>query len=336
VSFQAPFWLLLLLIVPVAVLVYVWAQGRRTKYAVRFTNLELLGTVVSDSPRWKRHVPPVLLLVALALLLTAIARPERTTQVPREQATVILVMDVSGSMNAEDVEPTRLVAAQEAATAFLGDIPEGFRVGIVSFSQYAAVALPPTHDRKLAEDALLRLRAEGGTAMGDAIQLALDAAEEPEQFGAQPTPEPSPADDGEGESNRPPSVVLLLSDGFNTAGESDPVRAAQRAAELGVKVFTVALGTPTGFVDVIDDNGRLQRVQVPPDERTLQTVAEITDAQFFSALSGDELTSVYEDLSSQIGHESEKREITWWFAGSAALFLVGSAASSLAWFNRFP
>jgi Ca-activated chloride channel family protein len=335
VSFATPLWLLLLLLVPVAVLLYIAAQQRRTKYAVRFTNLALLANVVSETPRWRRHVPPALLLGALALLLLGVARPERAVQVPREQATVILVMDVSGSMNAEDVEPTRLLAAKAAAAAFLEDVPSGFRVGMVSFSEYASVVLPPTHDRELANDALLRLQAIGGTAMGDAIVLALQAAREPEDFGAEPTVEPAP--NSQDVAGLPPTVILLLSDGFNTAGFADPIDAAQQASELGIKVFTVALGTDEGFVDIYDpDSNRIRRVFVPPDEETLQDVATITDAEFFSALSGDELTQVYESLSSELGHESIKQEITWWFAGFAALFLAASAGLSLAWFNRFP
>jgi Ca-activated chloride channel family protein len=334
-SFGAPLWLLLLLLVPIAMFLYIAAQQRRTKYAVRFTNLALLANVVSETPRWRRHVPPALLLGALALLLMGVARPERNVEVAREQATVILVMDVSGSMNAEDVEPTRLVAAKQAAAAFLEDIPPGFRVGMVSFAEYASVVLPPTHDRELANDAVLRLQAIGGTAMGDAIVLALQAAREPEDFGAEPTPEPDPS--ATEEDGLPPTVLLLLSDGFNTAGFADPIAAAEQASDLGIKIFTVALGTENGFVDLYDEeSGRFQRVFVPPDEETLEDVATITEAEFFSALSGDELTQVYESLSSQLGHEVEKQEITWWFAGFAALLLAASAGLSLAWFNRFP
>jgi Ca-activated chloride channel family protein len=333
-SFQAPWWLLLLVLVPLAVTLYVYAQQRRTRYAVRFTNLALLANVVSESPRWKRHVPPALLMGAMALLLMGVARPERNVEVPREQATVILVMDVSGSMNAQDVEPTRLVAAKEAATAFLDDIPPTFRVGMVSFAQFASVVLPPTHDRELALDALSRLEAVGGTAMGDAIVLALQAAQEPQEFGGEPAPTPEPGASAEVEI--PPTVLLLLSDGYNTAGFADPVAAAEQAGEIGVKIFTVALGTANGYVDVIDRAGRIQRVNVPPDEGTLEDIAAVTDAEFFSALSGDELTRVYESLSSKLDHETEKREITWWFAGFAALFLAASAGLSLAWFNRFP
>lgn len=333
-SFQAPLWLLLLLLVPLAVLLYVYAQQRRTKYAVRFTSLALLANVVSATPRWRRHVPPALLLAGLAFLLVGIARPEREFQVPREQATVILVMDVSGSMNAEDVEPTRLIAAKRAAAAFLEDIPAGFRVGMVSFAQFASVALPPTHDRELALDAVNRLQAIGGTAMGDAIVLALQTSQEPADFGADPRPTPAPGTAAGAEI--PPTVLLLLSDGFNTAGFADPISAARQAGERNVKVFTVALGTPSGFVDVFDDQGRLRRINVPPDEQTLEAIAQITEAEFFSALSGDELTRVYEGLSSQLGYEVEKREITWWFAGLAAAFVTASAGLSLAWFNRFP
>jgi Ca-activated chloride channel family protein len=316
------------------VTLYVYAQQRRTKYAVRFTNLALLANVVSESPRWKRHVPPALLLAAMSLLLMGVARPERNVEVPREQATVILVMDVSGSMNAQDVEPTRLLAAKEAATAFLEDIPATFRVGMVSFAQFASVVLPPTHDRELALDALSRLEAVGGTAMGDAIVLALQAAQEPQEFGGEPAPTPEPGASAELEI--PPTVLLLLSDGYNTAGFADPVAAAEQAGEMGVRIFTVALGTASGYVDVIDRAGRIQRVNVPPDEETLEDIAAVTDAEFFSVLSGDELTRVYESLSSKLDHETEKREITWWFAGLAAMFLAASAGLSLAWFNRFP
>ena len=333
-SFAAPVWLLTLLLVPVALAAYVWAQQRRSRYAARFTNLDLLASVVARGPDWRRHVPPALFLVALSVLLLAAARPEREVSVPKEQATVVLVMDVSGSMMATDVEPSRLVAAREAANAFLDDIPEPFRVGVVAFAESAQLALPPTDDRDLARDALERLRASGGTAMGDAILLALDAAMQLSED------EPPPADGGTptdpGEAALPPTVLLLLSDGFSTAGNADPLDAAQRAQELGVPVFTVALGTPGGIVDIVDNNGVLRRIPVPPDEETLAAIADITGAQFFDAASQGQLKDVYEGLSSKLGYDTEEREITWLFAAVAAGLLVVGSSLSLFWFNRFP
>jgi len=330
VSFAAPVWLLALVLVPLALAAYLWAQRRRTRYAARFTNLDLLASVVRQGPDWRRHLPPALFLVALAVLLLAAARPEREVSVPKEQATVILVMDVSGSMMATDVEPSRLVAAREAANTFLDDIPDGFQVGIVAFAEAAQLALPPTADRDLAREALLRLRANGGTAMGDAILLGLDAAMLP----ADDSNDSSSATPAAGET--PPTALLLLSDGFSTAGAADPLDAAAEARDLGIPVFTVALGTPDGIVDVYDNNGILRRVPVPPDEETLAAIAETTGAQFFGAASEAELQDVYAGLSSQLGYDKETREITWVFAALAAGLLIAGSSLSLFWFNRFP
>jgi len=337
-SFDAPVWLLALLLVPVFVALYVAAQRRRSRYTVRFTNLDLLANVAGNRPAWRRHVPPALFLAALALLGMAVARPQADVQVPKEEATVVLVLDVSGSMNAVDVEPSRIAAAQDAANAFLDKLPDGFRVGIVTFAEAARVVLPPTADRDQAREAISDLYTAGGTAMGEGIALALQTIRDPEAFGAEPVPSQTPSDGvGAGGDEEPiPAVMLLLSDGFNTLGSTEPMDAAQVAADTSVPIFTVALGTDDGFVDVFDQAGRLRRVEVPPDRETLSAIAELTGGEYFEATSDDQLTRVYEGLSSKIGFDTEKREVTWAFAGIAALLLMAGAGLSLHWFNRFP
>jgi len=337
-SFDAPVWLLALLAIPVFVALYVAAQRRRSRYTVRFTNLDLLANVAGNRPAWRRHVPPALFLAALALLGMAIARPQADVQVPKEEATVILVLDVSGSMNAVDVEPSRIVAAQDAANAFLDKLPDGFRVGIVTFAEAARVILPPTADRDQAREAISDLHTEGGTAMGEGIALALQTIRDPEAFGAEPLPSQSPTDSGgaDGDEEPIPAVMLLLSDGFNTLGNTEPLDAARVAADTSVPIFTVALGTDNGFVDVFDQAGRLRRVEVPPDRETLSAIAELTGGEYFEATNDDQLTRVYEGLSSKIGFDTEQREVTWAFAGIAALLLMAGAGFSLYWFNRFP
>ena len=321
-----------LLLVPVALAAYLLAQRRRSRYTVRFTNLDLLANVVSAKPGWRRHVPPAFYLLAMAALLVSLARPQALALVPKEQATVILVMDVSGSMNATDVEPTRLVSSQRAAASFVEQLPEKFRVGIVSFASTAQTLTRPTTDRPAVYEAIQSLHAEGATAMGDGIERALDVKRPPPSAGgAKPTPAPGPqqADDA-------PLVVLLLSDGANTQGRAQPMEAASDAKELGVPVFTIALGTDRGMVDVPDETGTMRRIPVPPDELTLQRIAETTGARFFAAPSSRDLKGVYRELGSKIGFVKERQEVTVVFAATGLLFLVAGAAMSLVWFSRFP
>jgi Ca-activated chloride channel homolog len=333
VSAEWPGLLWTLLLVPVALAAYLLAQRRRSRYTVRFTNLDLLANVVSAKPRWRRHLPPAFYLLALAALLISLARPQALALVPKEQATIILVMDVSGSMNATDVQPTRLVSSQRAATGFIEQLPEKFRVGIVSFASTAQTLTRPTTDRAAVYEAVASLHAEGATAMGDGIERALDVKRPP----APPTtgtakPDPpaqQPAADA-------PMVVLLLSDGANTQGRAQPLEAASDAKALGVPVFTIALGTDQGMVDVPDETGNLRRIPVPPDKLTLQRIAETTGARFFAAPSSRDLKEVYRELGSKIGFVKEKQEITVVFAATGLLFLVAGATMSLVWFSRFP
>ena len=219
-----------LLLVPVALAAYLLAQRRRSRYTVRFTNLDLLANVVSAKPGWRRHVPPAFYLLALAALLVSLARPQALALVPKEQATIILVMDVSGSMNATDVEPTRLLSSQRAATAFVEDLPEKFRVGIVSFASTAQTLTRPTTDRVAVYGAIDSLHAEGATAMGDGIERALDVKRPPTppSSGSSARPSPSPPAE-QGGADEAPLVVLLLSDGANTQGRTQPMEAAADA-----------------------------------------------------------------------------------------------------------
>ena len=324
-----------LVLVPVALAAYLLAQRRRSRYTVRFTNLDLLANVVGAKPGWRRHVPPAFYLLALAALLVSLARPQALALVPKEQATIVLVMDVSGSMNATDVQPSRLVSSQRAATTFIEQLPEKFRVGIVSFASTAQTLSRPTTDRAATYEAIASLHAEGATAMGDGIERALDVKRPPGSAGAKATPTaPDPLD--QSSDREPPLVVLLLSDGANTQGRTQPMEAASDAKELGVPVFTIALGTDQGMVDVPDETGTMRRIPVPPDELTLQRIAQATGARFFAAPTNHDLKDVYRELGSKIGFIKEKQEVTVLFSATALLFLVAGATLSLGWFSRFP
>jgi Ca-activated chloride channel family protein len=244
-------------------------------------------------------------------------------------------MDVSGSMNATDVQPTRLVSSQRAATGFIEQLPEKFRVGIVSFASTAQTLTRPTTDRTAVYEAIASLHAEGATAMGDGIERALDVKRPPTPSSTGSAARPAPPAQ-QGDSDEAPLVVLLLSDGANTQGRTQPMDAADDAKELGVPVFTIALGTAAGMVDVPDETGNLRRIPVPPDKLTLQRIAETTGARFFAAPSSDDLKGVYRELGSKIGFVKEKQEVTVVFAATGLLFLVAGAAMSLVWFSRFP
>jgi Ca-activated chloride channel family protein len=324
-TFVWPLALLGLVLVPLAALGYWWVQRRRARYAVRFTNLDLLASVVERSPGWRRHLPPALALLALAALVVGVARPQASVNVPREEGSVVLTIDVSGSMRATDVEPDRITAARAAAKGFVEALPDSVRVGLVAFSSAVEVAAAPTTDKQDVLDAIDDLDADGGTALGDAIAVSAESARDALPDGGEA--------DGEGPAA---AAVLLLSDGANTQGARQPDDAADEAAELGVPVSTVALGTDEGSVEVPAEFGGTQTVPVPPDKETLREVAQRTGGQYFEAPTAEQLAAVYEELGSRVGHEREKRELTAAFAGAGAvLLLIGSALSAL-WFGRFP
>ena len=354
-SFASPELLLVLLIVPVALIGYLFVQRRRSRYTVRFTNVDLLANLVPRSPSWRRHLPPLLYLTAIGALAIALARPSMVLAVPREEATIMLTMDVSRSMRATDVDPNRLTAAQQAATDFIEHLPKQFRVGLVAFSTEARLVLEPTTDRAEIREALASLRADGGTAMGDAIDLALEASGAVPE--ATPTPDSSAAPDPSAtpeasatpdasaspdpsaspEEDQPPVVAeVVLSDGANSTGTLEPIDAARRAAELGVPIYTIALGTENGTVEVPNPLGMLESMPVPPDPETLATIAEMTGGRFFEAPTAEQLSAIYESLGSKVGYVDQEQEVTQLFAAAGLLFVLVGGALAAHWFNRFP
>ena len=345
-TFASPLFLTALLLVPVALAVYLLVQRRRSRYAVRFTNVDLLANIVPRSPRWRRHVPPALYLVAIAALGIALARPSMTVDVPRDEATVILTIDVSGSMMATDVSPSRLDAAKAAATTFVDQLPAGFRVGLVAFSTDARIVLAPTGDRAQVHDAIANLTAGGGTALGDAIALSIQAVHSGQAGAVKgvgatvPAASPAPGASSTPGSPKPDTAPLaatvLLSDGANSTGNLEPLQAASQAAAAGVPVYTIALGTADGVVDIQDNQGVMHHLSVPPDPETLASIAETTGARSFQAPTATDLATIYQSLGTKVGYTQEQQEVTQWFAAGALLLVVAGAGLAAVWFNRFP
>ena len=355
-NFLAPQFLLGLLLIPVAIGFYLWAQRRRSKYAVRFTNLALLSNLAPRRPSWRRHLPPVLYLGAIAALLIGLARPTMVLQVPREDATVILTMDVSGSMRATDVSPTRLDAAKASALSFIDQLPDNVRVGVVAFASEPVTLVSPTTDRAQTKEAINSLTARDGTAMGDALMQVLDIAEKIQKDNASETPDAStapgastapdaspapgssssPTTGTDKPADKPLVAAILLSDGANSVGQAQPLDAAQRAKTLGVPIYTIALGTPDGTVDVQDNFGQNVTLNVPPDTQTLQQIASITGGQAFNAPTAAQLASVYDNLQSRIGYTEQRQEVTFALVGAGLLLVVLGAGLSAVWFGRLP
>jgi Ca-activated chloride channel homolog len=323
VSFAAPIALAALIALPLLVGAYVVAGRRRRRAAARFANPDLVPNLVPDSPGWRRHVPPVLALVALAVLIVGIARPHMVRDVTRNEATVVLAIDTSRSMAATDTEPNRFDAVRAAAEKFLDEVPAEYSVGIVSFATSADPVLPPTTDREAARVALRELRLGSGTAIGSAVTRAVDVA-----LGRQE--EDAPQQTGE----RSPAAVLLFSDGAQTSGDVRPLPAAQRARRLGVPVSTVAVGTGQAVVEVPLPGGLRQRVVVTPEPQTLRLIARTTGGLFSEAPGATPLEQVYRELGTRLAHDRKRVEVTSAFAaGGAVLLLLGGALSSH-WFRR--
>jgi Ca-activated chloride channel family protein len=318
-SWESPERLWLLVAVAAMVVLYLVLQRRRSRYAVRFTNLKLLDRVAPQRPAWRRHVPASLFLAMLALLVVGFARPTDEVRVPRERATVIVAVDVSRSMLATDVEPDRLTAAKAAAREFVSGLPEEFNVGLVGFAGSASVLVAPATDREALDAGIERL-AEGvtgvpGTAIGEAIAASLESVR---TLDARAAEEP------------PPARVVLLSDGANTAGR-EPGEAAAEAVELGIPVDTISFGTAEG---VIDQDGRPQ--QVPVDGNNLRTVADRTGGGYYEAGSSAELRDVYAAIGSSVGYETERQDVSARFIGIGLVLALLAAAASMFWFSRLP
>jgi Ca-activated chloride channel family protein len=298
-------------VLPILVALYIDRDRRRVASQAEFGNPDLIPNVVARVPGRLRYLPPLTLLVALVFLIVGVARPHATVKVPREEATIILAIDVSRSMKANDVQPTRLDAARVAAKTFLDQVPEKFQVGVVTFATRAAVGVAPTADRDLVNASLDTLRPGEGTAIGDAVALSLRVGR-PQGQGV----------------HVPPRAIVLISDGAQDGGRIKPTDAAQQAKRQGVPVYTVLVGTPDGVVQENLPGGLRRIIHVPPSPETLQQVASDSGGQFFRALDTTQLSKVYEDLGSRLGKRSEDREITDVFAALAAGLLLVSGLTS--------
>ncbi|HEU5178038.1 MAG TPA: VWA domain-containing protein [Burkholderiales bacterium] len=337
-SFLWPEMLWGLLVLPILLAAYVMILRRKKKLAVKYANLAMVREAMGASQRLRRHIPPALFFLALAAMLLALARPQTTITLPTQHETVILAMDISGSMRATDVEPNRLVAAQNAAKQFVSEQPENVRVGVVAFAGTATVAQAPTRNREDVIAAIDRFQLQRATAIGSAIIVSL-ATIFPEagiDVGAMMYGSERKADKSDKPSVKPvppgsyaSAVIILLTDGQRTTGP-DSIQAAKMAAERGVRIYTVGVGTPEG--KIIGFEGWSMRVRL--DEDTLKAVADITRGEYFYAGNAVDLKKVYQALNAKLVMERKKTEVTALFSGLAALLAVVSAALSLAWFHR--
>ena len=296
---------------------YLVLQRRRSTYAVRFTNLALLDSVAPKRPGWRRHVPAVLMLLALAGMVGAFAKPAREVRVPRERATIMMAIDTSLSMEATDVAPTRLKAAQAAAKNFVNLLPPRLRVGLVTFNGSAVVRVAPTQDRAELLAAIDQLRLGERTAIGEAIYASLDAIKTA----------PKAAD-----GKKVPARIVLMSDGETTSGRPD-AQAAAAAKKANVPISTIAFGTPDGVIDLPGQDGP---IPVPVNPAALAKVANATGGTAFTASTGDQLKKVYEDIGSSVGYVTELKDITSTFVGASLLVLFACAICSQLWFSRLP
>ena len=328
-SFASPYFLIALLLVPLVLGLAIWFDRRRARYAVAFTNLDLLASVVAKRRRpWRRWIPLALFLLALAAASTALARPRAKVSVTSSQATVVLLVDVSGSMRANDVKPTRLGAAQHAMAVFSDKVPRKVRIGLVSFSTGPDVLVSPTVDRGVLQEGIDLLSPEAGTAIGDGLGVAVQVVKS------------SVADAPRGKDGKLPGAIGLLSDGAQTRGILTPMQGAALARNAGIRVFTVVLGTDHGtlgfgpFGGYGFGNGR--RFPVRPDPVTLAAIANATDGQTFRATTAEKVASIYKQLGQSIAHHDTTREVSSWFAGLAALLLIGSLAVARLTGERLP
>lgn len=316
-TFSDPSKLWFLLLIPLLVLAYVLIQRRRRKYTVRFTNLAMLDKVAPKRPGWRRHLAAALMMVMVGLLVAAFAQPQREVEVARERATIVLTIDVSQSMRADDVAPTRLQAARQAATEFAENLPPKYNLALATFAGTANVVVPPTTDRQPVLRAIEELELANSTAIGEGIFASLEALQQ--------VPE-DPDNPGE----KLPARIALMTDGYQNMGR--PVDSGiQAAQQANVPIYTIAFGTPYGYVTLEG-----QRTPVPVDEETMRRVAAETDGQTYTAESAEELVQVYDDIGSSVGYVTEEREVTSEWVGYALVAALCAAAVSLLFLGRLP
>ena len=345
-NFIWPSALLLLIVVAGLAVLYVLAQRRRNRYALRYANLSLVREAIGKGPGWRRHVPPALFILALAVMAVAVARPQAVVAVPSQEGTVILAIDVSGSMLAEDMKPNRMEAAKAAARAFVDKQSETVKIGVVSFSGDASIVQSPTTDKTLVIAAINRLRPQRATAIGRAILVSLDAIAESQgseadlpssilqnqgQPDASATPRPSATIPAYLQGQHASASIVLMSDGQNNQFPA-PLDVVDQASSRGVRIYTIGLGSAAGAI--VRLQGRAVRTAL--DEATLKKIAEVTDGQYFNANTEADLRTVYENLTTELVVRNEKTELTAYATLAAAILAVFAGAFSLLWFNRLP
>jgi Ca-activated chloride channel family protein len=318
VSFERPWALIALAAVPLAVVAWRVLERRRLEEGERFASAALLPALVQRVPGKLRLVPAALLLLGLCALLVGMAKPHATLTLPRHDATVVLAIDVSRSMGANDVPPTRLFAAVSAADQFMNEIPKRYSVALVPFGSSAFVSVPPTQDRNLIQQELEQLKPGEGTAIGDAVALSARLGLEQKST----------------DGVVPPTTVLVISDGARDGGRIAPLKAAREAKALGVPVSTVLVGTPNGVVKAKLTGGYTEQIRVPASPRTLQQIAQTSGGTFYRARTPQALAAVYRTLATRLGHKEEDRQITDLFAAGGALFVLAGASLSFLWFRR--
>jgi Ca-activated chloride channel family protein len=321
-SFEAPGLLVLLLVVPAAVVVVIWLERHRADRASAWAPAGLLANMVTAPPSWRRYLPTALLLAGLTLLLVGFARPQATVQRSRQDATVVLVVDVSGSMSANDAPPTRLGAVKHAVSKFIDKLPKGYRVALVTFSDHAAVVQPATSDVDAVRAVIARAKtAAQGTALGEAVARGVHVALQVKPKGGE---------------KRPPAVVVVFSDGGQTAGRVSPQQAGVFARQSHIPVSTVSVGTPDGIVQQKLQGGFTERIQVPVQPASLQAIAQTSGGRFYPHVIDVDPTGTYNELGSRVGKEPKRVEVTAAAAAGGIVFMLAGGLLSGAWFRRVP
>jgi Ca-activated chloride channel family protein len=316
-AFMAPNRLLILLVIPLLILAYIFASLRKNRRGMRFTNTSMLDVVVPKQSQWRRHLAVALSLLSLITLTAAFARPKTQVDVPRERATVVMVIDASQSMQATDVKPTRLDAAKQAAIDFVSKLPEKYNVSVVSMAGSCAILVPPTTAHHTVENAINSIQLQDSTAIGEGITTALRALQQAPK-------------DRDNPNSIAPGAIVLLSDGYNTSGRA-PQQAAAEAKAAKVPVYTIAYGTENGYVDL---EGK--REPVPVDHDEMKRIAAATSGEYFAAATADQLKKVYENIGSDVGYEKADREVTARFAGYGLALAVLAALGAISLGAKWP